>query len=180
MTYRDEIKIEYFTWLVGIVCKHSYPRNISFDKLLRHLHNLEFRYIFDRDENRAEDGIGMRYKFACERTDLEDVELYLSGPCSMLEMMIALASRMEDYMDDPHYGDRTGQWFWQMISSLGLSGMTDYQFDREEVNLAIISFTNREYEANGKGGLFTVRNCDRDLRDVEIWIQACWYMNTIS
>ena len=38
---------------------------------------------------------------------------------------------------------------------------------------------NRTYSPDGDGGLFTVRNCDRDLRNVEIWIQMCWYLDTI-
>lgn len=42
-------------------------------------------------------------------------------PCSVLEMIIALAIRLEEHiMDDPDIGNRTGQWFWDMIVSLGL------------------------------------------------------------
>lgn len=38
-----------------------------------------------------------------------------------LEMIIALAIRLEEHiMDDPDIGNRTGQWFWDMIVSLGL------------------------------------------------------------
>ena len=180
MTYRDEINIEYFTWLTGIVYKHSRPKEISYEKLLKHLHKLNFKYLFERDGNRAEDGISLRYRFSCERPDLEDVELYLDGPCSMLEMMVALAMRCEEIMDDPRIGDRTSQWFWNMIVSLGLGYMSDTRFDGEIVNDIVIRFINREYEPNGAGGLFTIRNCDRDVREVEIWTQACWYMDTIA
>ena len=170
----------YFTWLVEHICKYSYPQNISYDRLLKHLHDVEFRYFMEKDENRAEGGISMRYRFACERPDLEDARLYLDGPCSVLEMMVRLAIDCEDYMDDPSYGDRTGQWFWNMIISLGLGSMTDVRFDREYVNEALMRFMYREYEPDGSGGLFTIRHCDRDVRTVEIWTQACWYMNTIS
>lgn len=83
-------------------------------------------------------------------------------------------------MDDPRKGDRTQQWFWGMVNSLGLGSMRDDIFDRGFVDYTINRFLNRDYEPNGKGGLFTIRNCDRDLRTVEIWYQLNWYLDTIS
>ena len=38
-------------------------------------------------------------------------------------------------------------------------------------------FLNREYEPNGRGGLFTVNNSPADMRTVEIWYQFMWYLN---
>ena len=94
-------------------------------------------------------------------------------------MMVALAIRCEEnIMDDPSYGNRTGQWFWGMIVNLGLGFMTDSRFDEKFVDDVIFRFLNREYEPDGKGGLFTVRNCKYDLRTVEIWYQMCWYLDT--
>ena len=91
--------------------------------------------------------------------------------------MVGLAIRCESFMDDTAYGDRTGQWFWGMITNLGLGHMTDSKFDEREADVIIDRFLNREYEPNGKGGLFTVRNYDEDLRDVEIWNQLCYYLD---
>lgn len=92
--------------------------------------------------------------------------------------MIALAVRCEEHiMDDPDIGDRTGQWFWNMIVSLGLGSMTDERFDGEYVDEVVDIFLNREYERNGEGGLFTVNDTDRDMRNVEIWYQMHWYLN---
>jgi hypothetical protein len=96
-------------------------------------------------------------------------------------MMVALAVRCEEtIMDDALMGNRTGQWFWGMIHNLGLSRMTDPEFDRRFVDDVIARFLNREYEPNGKGGLFTVKHCDRDLRTVEIWWQLSWYLDSIT
>ena len=98
-------------------------------------------------------------------------------PCSVLEMMIAMAYRGEEQiMDDYNYGDRTGQWFWNMLSSLGLSKMSDLYFDEAYVSDIINRFLNREYEPNGKGGLFTIENTEYDLREVDIWTQFMWYL----
>lgn len=150
------------------------------------LHSVEFTYIIPRDSNRADDGINMRYRFVIshgyEYEDIYDTVMEaLDGPCSVLEMIIALAIRCEEtIMDDPDIGDRTGQWFWSMITNLGLGSMTDERFDRDYVERVIDIFLNREYEPDGKGGLFTIRHCDQDLRDAEIWHQLCWYLDSIT
>ena len=83
-------------------------------------------------------------------------------------------------MDDPSVGDRTGQWFWKMVVNLGLGSMTDSKFNLEEAESIITRFLNREYEPDGRGGLFTVRNCECDLRDVEIWVQMMWFLDGIT
>jgi hypothetical protein len=95
-------------------------------------------------------------------------------------MMVALALACEeDIMDNTSYGNRTGQWFWGMIVNLGLGSMTDGRYDERRVDEIIDRFLDRDYEPNGEGGLFTIRHCDRDLRDVEIWHQLCWYLDSI-
>lgn len=82
-------------------------------------------------------------------------------------------------MSDPDIGNRTGQWFWGMIKSLGLESMDDANFDSVYTDMVISKFLNRTYERTGKGGLFTIEGCRRDLRDVEIWCQMMWYIGDI-
>ena len=176
MKNRYSIDIEYFEWLYHIACGDRFAPGISYRSLLAHLHEIEFIFSIPRDSNRAEDGIDLRYRFAHE-----DADRYLRGPCSVLEMMLALAIRCEEtIMDDPAKGDRTGQWFWGMISNLGLGGMTDERYNRDYVDDCVNRFLYREYEPDGKGGLFRVRNCDEDLRRVELWYQLCWYLDNIA
>ena len=177
------IEREYFDWLCNIVCGDRYSGQASYEYLLSYLHEVPFRYSLAMDENRAEDGIGMRYRFA--RTKLPtsqvwDILTQLEGECSVLEMMVALSVRCEEWMDDTNYGDRTGQWFWEMVVNLGLGAMTNNRYDEELVESAVARFLNRNYERNGKGGLFTIRDCNRDLRKVQIWYQMCWYLDSIT
>lgn len=164
---------EYFKCLVDMVCKSDTPKDLSYIRLLRHLHSIPFVYLdfVPRDQNRGEDGISLRRRLGYDSYD----------PCSVLEMMIALAERCErDIMDDPNIGDRTAQWFWEMITNLGLGGMTDTRYDPDYIDDVIHRFLYREYEPDGKGGLFRVRGCNCDLRDVEIWYQLCWYLDSIT
>lgn len=180
MGLRDSINNEYFDWMYERVAGDRFSRDISYRKLLMTLHRTEFTYTIPRDKNRAEDGISLRRKFtnAC---GYEEMTHYLHGrPCSVLEMMVALAIRCEEnIMDDARVGDRTGQWFWGMINNLGLGSMYDSRFDRELVEEHIRVFLDREYEPNGRGGLFTIRHSDTDVRKVEIWYQLCWYLDGI-
>lgn len=176
MTVTDRIKHEYFEWMCDQICGKRFSPHISFRKLLTLLHDTRFVYFIPNDENRAADGIDLRWRFLLQ-TKRRELSGCLTGPCSVLEMMVALAIRIEEnIMDDPDKGDRTGQWFWGMIVSLGLGSMIDDRFDERFADRVLTAFFNRDYEPNGKGGLFTIRNCTEDLRDVEIWCQANWYL----
>ena len=177
---RDVINNKYFEWMYDMMCAHRFAKGISFRKLLMRLHSIDFTYSNRKDAARSDDGMDLRYRFAYRHVGIENAERYLSGPCSVLEMIVALAIRCEETMNDTKYGDRTSQWFWGMITNLGLGGMEDTMFDRRYVDEVVERFLNRDYEPNGRGGLFTIRNCDKDLRTVEIWYQMWWYLDTIT
>lgn len=131
------------------------------------------------DANRADDGIQLRRRYCLYHAQIDRSCLNI-GECTVLEMMVALALRCEEeIMDDPEIGNRTAQWFWLMITNLGLGGMTDNAYDRRRVSDILERFIDREYEPDGRGGLFWLRKCQEDLRDVEIWRQLMWYLNTI-
>ena len=178
MTYEDRVNDEYFEWLCELIDIDRFSKSVSYRKLLMHLHNIEFTWFIPHDDNRADDGIQLRRKYGLYREDVT-LSRYIAGPCSVLEMMVALAIRCEGYMDDTQMGNRTGQWFWGMIHNLGLSPMIDSKFDRDYVDDIIARFLNREYEPDGKGGLFTVKHCTQDMRTVEIWCQLNWYLGSI-
>lgn len=181
MTLRDDINNAYFEWIFNLVCGSRFGRGISYRKLLMHLHNTEFTFTLSRDGNRADDGKSLRYRFSFDYDGVKNADDYISGPCSVLEMMVALAIKCEEnIMDDPVIGDRTGQWFWGMIGNLGLGAMDDIRFDKALVDDILHKFLNRKYEADGRGGLFRIKHCDRDLRKVEIWCQLCWFLDSLS
>ena len=181
---KEAIRREYFDWLYKLVCDRRYSSSVSFRKLLKHLHSIEFIYLISRDRNRAEDGVDLRYRYAWVNGYEADIDLVLDslgGPCSVLEMMVALAIRCEEnIMDDPNVGNRTSQWFWGMLVNLDIADMTDDRFNKRLVSDIINRFLYREYSPDGRGGLFTVRGRNRDLRDVEIWDQLNWYLDSIT
>ena len=179
--FRDQIINDYFEWLWNFTKCRGHSQN---RKIITLLHNIEFRYSIPMDANREEDGIDLRYRFMTEvgiPKNYQEVYGYLDGPCSVLEMMVALALRCEEnIMMNADYGDRTSQWFWMMIVTLGLGSMNDAHFDMERATLILDRFLKRDYAPNGTGGLFKIRDCKEDLRKIEIWIQLLWYLNTLD
>lgn len=180
MIQEERLQKEYFEWMYHLVCGDRQYNNLSYRKLLYFLNSVTFVPMMDMDDNRRVDGIYFRYRFGFENgIDDATIQRYLDhNDCSVLEMMIALAFRVEEQiMDNYIYGNRTGQWFWTMIASLGLGQMDDSRFDADYCQRVIDTFLSRRYSANGKGGLFTLENPRRDLREVDIWCQFMWYLS---
>lgn len=174
----NELNCAYFDWMYNLVCEGD----MSYRKLFKVLHDVDFTYMIDMDGNRFDDGIDLRYRFGSEQGYSErTVARYLDNrPCSVLEMIVALAIRLEEHiMSDPEIGDRTKKWFWLMIYNLELTEMDDDAFNEDYVVNVIERFLNREYGRDGKGGLFRIEQCKYDLREVEIWYQANWYLNSV-
>ena len=173
-----DVREQYFNWMYDMVFTKRPP---SYVRLLRYLNSQEFTYNIRLDGNRADDGLYLRYRFKQENhLRAVDVDRCLTGKCSVLEMMVALCLRIEeDIMDDPVKGNRIHKWFHVMLKSLGLLDMDDAYFDERYADKVITRFLNREYEPNGAGGLFRIKDCPYDLRSVEIWYQMCWYFDSI-
>lgn len=178
-----ELERRYFDWMIELVSDGETDEVRSHRKLLKHLHEVTFTFSIPMDQNRAEDGIELRYRFGYEEgySDHEIAVFLDTKDCSLLEMLTALAFRCEEHiMDNPDIGNRTGKWFWNMIYNLGLGEMNDSDYDIEHVDYVIQRFLERKYFRNGDGGLFTVNNSKVDMRSIEIWYQLCLYLNDIA
>lgn len=177
----NDLQTEYLEWMYQLVHDDEYSSK-SYRRLFRFLDKIEFTYTIPMDSNREKDGIDLRYRFGYEHSLSENIiKRYLDNrPCSVLEMTVALAIRCEEsIMSDPDIGTRTGKWFWGMIENMRVDDMDDDCFNSTKVRTAIRRMLNRQYEADGEGGLFTVRNSKYDLRNVEIWYQMCWYLDNV-
>lgn len=172
------IQNDYFEWMCDIVCRDRFAKNISYITLLSYLHSVEFKYYNMSDADRASDGVNLRHRFALDSYDYNYVRSCLNGPCSVLEMILALAIRCEEnIMSNPRVGDRTGQWFWRMIANLGLNGMIDERFDEREAEDIVYRFMEHDYSPDGRGGLFMIRCPGKDARKLNIWNQMCLFLD---
>ena len=182
----NTIREEYYGWLLDKVMDDRHLARRSYCKLLSYLFDTEFVWLksMPMDENRAIDGLDLRRTFAsdCGYIYSDVIDSMGHSPCSMLEMMIAVAVRCEVHiMQDEEFGNRTGQWFWTMIVNLGLDSQTDEHFDECAADAIIAIFTNRQYERNGEGGgLFVIHNSRYDMRTTEIWYQLNYYLSEME
>ena len=173
---RDEIKSKYYDWICKRVSSRKKEQRYSF--LLSLLNSIDFRYAFAMDGNRETDGFDLRYRFGYDaEIPTFVISSYLdTDPCTMLEMLAALAINCEDHiMYDYEMGDRTDIWFWDMISNLGLSRFDNEHFDEYRVREIIDIFQNHEYCKDGTGGLFITNDPLYDMRRKDIWTQANHY-----
>ena len=109
---KSELNDTYFNWMCQLVFDGRYSKKLSYRRLLKVLHKIEFTYSIPMDGNRAEDGIDLRYRFGYENGYSSSmISAYLDNKtCSVLEMMIALAIRCEEHiMDDPDVGNAAGE-----------------------------------------------------------------------
>ena len=173
-----DVNQDYFHWLCELVKVEQEDR--SYWLLAKDLHRMPFYSLVPHDENRALDGVTLREDYLemvnCPkyvRLDLEE--------CTVLEMMVALAQRMDYETKDAHEDeDRTAEWFWEMVGNLGLTEFSDDNYVRDngicEVDEILEKLVERHYSRSGRGGLFPLRRPTCDQRKSEIWYQMNAYL----
>lgn len=174
-----EANHNYYSWLVENISHGPYDIG-CYQLILERLHQVEFYPIIPMDENRRQDGLSLKRRYD------KYINIPFDGPysntdesfCSVLEMMVAFAMRIEDdIMYDPEYGNRTSEWFWTMMENLYLTGFDDDSYDDYEVDRILHTFLQRLYGADGYGGLFYTHDVSIDMRDLELWDQCSVYLN---
>ena len=181
----EHIDSLYFEWLCNIVGVNRGDK--SYYILLKMLHKREFYGFIPNDGNRMDDGIKLRELFMAESgvDDDRQFDIYLealSGPCSVLEMMVALAKRIEDdILFDPVDVDHSKLLFWDMVKNLGLIDLDDEHYYEKNGNYIcaqnLSRMLERKYRRDGKGGLFPLKWPKEDQRTTEIWYQMSAYLD---
>lgn len=170
----------YFEWLYEQVADldTTDPRHTHW-QLMRRLYCTEFKPYVANDDNRAQDGLELRDLFSFEEGEFFDPH-WDTLPCSIFEMLIALARRMEF-----EGGRSVEHWFWVFMNNMTNtnSGWSDqvWNMNPRYANLRIDTMTNtlneRLYSENGEGGgLFPLKDPPEDQRGVELWYQMAAYL----
>jgi len=175
-----DINQDYFEWLCEKI--HVDQGDRSYWILMKDLHSKIFIPFVPHDENRAFDGLELREDYMRDiwYPKYEEVE----GDCTVLEMLVGLAKRIDFETTDPYTNDtsdKTVYWFWEMIDNLGLIKFDDDSYVElggfHYVTKIIDSFVKRKYRRNGCGGLFPLEKSNKDQRKIEIWYQMSAYLN---
>ena len=126
--------------------------------LCRKLYKTPFIWLIEGDRDRAKDGLELRKMY-----DGDDI---LNGPVSVLEVLIAFAIRIDEWLSGGEDGGYS--WFMTMLHNLGLDEFTDDILTEpgamEIVENRIEKWVERKYDFDGKGGIFPLRNATNDQR----------------
>lgn len=169
----------YFLWLLQKVEWYEIDA-YEYKELLWLLFTYDFTWTIENDANRAAKGINLRYEYL-QRGD------YSKRPCSVLEMLIALAHDWEHEITyDFQKGDRSALWFWVMLENLGLldppvfhqkSGEPPENLVNHQIFGEIIGgWLGREFREDGVGSPFPLKFPPDNQKKVEIWQQLQSYV----
>lgn len=168
--HRSISMAHYFDWLCDIV--EINQENRSYIYLAHALHDKYFYWSVPNDDNRISDAMLLRDEYFNGRIP--------NNPCSVFELLIGIAVRIEEMMCEPEKGDRTAEWFWMMMSNLNIDFYNDETYlilmGEQNIDAIVTKLLDRTYTRNGRGGLFPLTKAKKDQRKVEIWYQMCTYL----
>lgn len=165
---------KYFNFLIEQVDLPDYQQ------LLIHLYDICFYSSIPMDDNRIDDSLHLREIFYNERGYIA-LPVSQNRPCSVLEVLIGLAYRMENELDSGPVSKNMSECFYILLQNLKIDCFDDEKYDFDEVENKIYNFIDRKYMANGEGGLFPLKICYEDQRKVEIWYQmSAWLLENFE
>jgi hypothetical protein len=167
----------YFTWLYEQVADPDFEdEGLTYWEVLKVLFKTDFAFVIRMDENRVEDGKALRRKFIAEQSLSGVPDHWIEIGCSVLELMLGLAERLEFLADG-----KTHYWFWELMGNLGLRRYNDSQeIPYEDVEEILNKVIFRQYDADGYGGFFPLRRPQRDQRGLELWAQLNDYVQEMN
>lgn len=189
MKLNTDLTNTYYQWLIEgklhastIVFKKEEDKE-KFMDILHLLFIRDFEVILDMDSSRAKDGCYLRDIFMTEYLK-DDMITPHSNPwdevkCSVLELMIALCIKMRDdfYSEYEEEHDVCQTLFIRMLQSLGIMTRGGFQ-SKTVINTIISTFIYRQFQDNGNGSLFNLKDKtdDEDWTHVPIWYQMMAYI----
>lgn len=161
---------EYRKWLLRRV---GFRRK-GYDRLMDQLLKMPYYWDskFPRDEDRALDGLMLREEYFDD-----EPPLMLFPDCSVLEMLVAFAIRIDnEWTGDPEE-PHPEEIFWEMICNLSLEKQDNFRFDHNIVERFVEIWLRRFYDFEGNRSIFPVEKCEKDHRKISIWSQMLDYIS---
>lgn len=112
---------------------------------IKWLNSIPYIYTVPNDDNRAEEGVELRYLYeTAYRTEYPGESIL--QPCSVMEMLVP-AQRAEDSFGDVGFASTREQWFRIMIENLGLVDASGLR----EIKTIVMRMMRRGYDEYGQG-----------------------------
>lgn len=170
-----DIKTEYFSYLVDKVCDKKHHR-VDYIPLLDLLHSMKFEWSIDMDANRASDGEYLRKKWLQREGIYEYLYEFDGEKASVLEVLVGIADRLEFQVGDVMKGDHTADRFWEILRNLDIEKYDSGNFKPLNIKEKVRNWMYRKYKKDGFGSIFPVKNCEKDMRTLQIWDQMSVYI----
>ena len=147
--------ISYFEWLIDqIECD---------EQLGRELDAMTYKWRFVLDENRSAGGLELRKIYGLEYSiDSDDIK---AGPCSVLEMFVALSMRFSENADIS-----VPKAFSVMMSNLK-------KVNSGSISNTIEQWMNGNFSSNGFGSPFILHGYSGDARNLDVWALMTIYIS---
>lgn len=172
---RDRIQADYFQWLCKKI-RVDEPDH-SYWILAKELYKKEFYSLIEKDFNRESDGIELRRDYMFDSGNWS--ASLVDAPCSVFEMLIGLAEKIDGMLSEGESEDQSYIYFWEMITNLGLDDVTDDKYAEYGpfyISERLDKFLERKYTMKGKGNIFPMKYSKKDQRKIEIWYQMQEYL----
>jgi len=148
----------------------------NYTKLVTLLYTTEYVPTLVDDENRRADGNALLDIYCQENGyDFPPVEEFDHSGCSVLEMMIAFATRINlELIGDPE-GTYTGLWLYRMLDNLRISQYDDKHWDGKKAALKVWIWLHKKSPFL----LFPISKKVIDPRKISEWERVNIYLSEI-
>ena len=172
-----DILSAYRLWLNNKIACDISP---AYGQLLAILWRTDFIAEYENDNNRIEDARGLREEFSGSMDISNEDYIKLKNiPVRLIEVMIALAQRINDIMG---FDDNLPKYFWEMVASMEINKLDDGHFNASSAQHHIDILLGHKYKKNGRGGLFFIQGIGPEYNApmLDLWTQAMAYINSKS
>lgn len=177
----SQYKLAYRDWLVDKISSGFEEYVDNHLGLIDELFEFNFYTIIPMDKNRANGGITYRESFAYDYgIDPSQFISAMGTSAKVLEVLVDISYLCGEEIGGGYKGDRTADWFWRLIKNLGLDWVVGDELELETkmaVIMVLSRWLGRNFEPDGSGGLFPLKNPPGDERNVEILYQMRAYIN---
>lgn len=172
----EEFWHDYFAWLCRIIDDKRFMDIWDHYDVLRQMHETPFVYSLEKDGNRVSDALVLRNRYMMERGHafrdiLESTPFANDAGASVLEVLVALAERLDDMTCDIEEPPKPGFWFKMFMENLTVFSTENFTNFSQKTSGKLQKWMSRQYDSYGNGNIFRLKKPVKGFNKIEIWYQ---------
>lgn len=162
---------EYFVWLVEWIDDGDRDDMLP---VLSYLFKKEYVWYTDLNATQAMSSMDLRERFDPDNAD----EAKEERPCSVLELLVALAVDIEENICGVYGHENPARWFWEWLNNLGIDDRcTGRGYSKDYLDQCIDDWLEGDITRSGKRSPFPIKRKGVDQRKKTLWMQCMAYVN---